>query len=273
VAREDHKHAFPAGAAPSALTVSSTQVTGTSTAPALADHVHAMPGSGTPGASAVGDTAAAGTATTVALSDHRHSREAFGTPVNIDASLTSLSAGSLTTVARADHVHTVSKVPVLIASTTVSTAVASVAFTSIPQTYTHLWLFSRGRSSYVGVNDYIVALFNGDTLWGSSNYVVGGATSSYVNVGPTHGTTNVYAAQPSIHNTYIYGYSSSYYKCVQTTSSYMNNTTGYPTAGGYGQGATGEWYLSGTAITSISLVTTGGANFVSGTTFRLYGIP
>ena len=91
---------------------------GTSASVARADHKHGREASGTPGASAVGDTASTGSATTVALSDHRHSREAFGTPVNIDASLTSLSTGSLTTVARADHVHTVSKVPVLLASTT-----------------------------------------------------------------------------------------------------------------------------------------------------------
>jgi|GEM_PF-6486191 len=92
----------PTYAAPTALTIGGTVVTGAAASVANSAHVHAMPGSATAGASAVGDTAATGTASTVALSDHRHSREAFGTPVALSGSV---SAGSATTVTRSDHQH------------------------------------------------------------------------------------------------------------------------------------------------------------------------
>ena len=194
----------------------------------------------------------------------------FGTPVVVNAQTTSLATGSLTTLARADHVHTVSNVLTLLASTTVTSAVSSVTFSSIPQQYSHLWLLSRSRSSYVGVIDYMVGLFNGDSIWANSNYVSGTSTNSYVNIGPMHGTTNVFASRANMAVTYIFGYSGSDYKYIQCAAQFMNGTTGYPTSGGF---YNGEWYMSTTAITSMRILTTTGNTFLTGTTFRLYGIP
>jgi hypothetical protein len=92
----------PTYAAPTALAIGSTVVTGAAASVANSAHVHAMPGSATAGASAVGDTAATGSAATLALSDHRHSREAFGTPIALSGAV---GAGSATTVTRSDHQH------------------------------------------------------------------------------------------------------------------------------------------------------------------------
>jgi hypothetical protein len=251
------------------LTVSSTQATGTSTAPALADHVHAMPGSGTPGASAVGDTAAAGTATTVALSDHRHSREAFGTPVNIDASLTSLSTGSLTTVARADHVHTVSKVPVLLASSTFSVDAANVSLT-IPGGYQALFIRIIGRVAGPYANGVLAARFNSDT--GNNYYNSSTATlTNYCYVGHCNGGGNNFA-QPSITDFHIGNYAdTSYYKISGTSSSWWNNsTTGYN-----GQNWSASWGMwnSTSAITTILIYETGAYNIKAGTIIKVYGHP
>jgi hypothetical protein len=262
----------PTYAAPTALAIGSTVVTGAAASVANSAHVHAMPGSATAGASAVGDTAATGTAATVALSDHRHSREAFGTPGAVTGGATAAS-GSATTLARSDHVHSTASMPVLLASTTVSSAVSSVTFSSIPQTYSHLWLLTRGRCSFASTVDYIVCLFNGDAIWSNSNYAVTGSAASYTNVGPTHGTTNIFASRASMHMLYIFGYSGSDYKYMQATSSYMNGTTGYPNSGGFGAGGQGEMYMSTTAITSMQLILANGSNFLSGSTMRLYGLP
>ena len=241
---------------------------GTSTSVARADHKHGREASGTPGASAVGDTASAGTSTTVALSDHRHSREAFGTPVNIDASLTSLSAGSLTTVARADHVHTVSKVPVLLASTTLSTTTQYVTFSSIPQTYTDLLLIYGVRlataSTYAGYQCVITV--NGDT---GANYTYYGLVNGLY-VGQAHGATN-YVTCPSANDVRFFNYSTTdqHKQANATAAGWNNSTTAYNAANWSGNCT----WLSNSAITSIRIAgSTVGDNMAAKSYFRLYGI-
>lgn len=237
VTRSDHVHAFPAGGAPSALAITSTQSTGSSTAPALADHVHAMPG--------------------------------FGTPVNIDASLTSLSAGSLTTVARADHVHTVSKVPVLLASSTVSVDVASVSLT-IPGGYQALGVRVIGRVAGPYANGVIAARFNSDA--GANYYNAStGTLTNYCYIGHCNGGGN-YFAQPSITDFHLANYAdTTYYKVSGTSSSWWNNsTTGYNAQNW--ASAWGMWN-STSAITSILIYEVGSYNIKAGTILRIYGYP
>lgn len=267
VAREDHKHAFPAGAAPSALLVASTQATGTSASPALADHVHAMPGSAVAGASAVGDTAATGSATTVALSDHRHSREAFGTPVVVNAQTTSLATGSLTTLARADHVHTVSNVRFLIASSTLSSNTQYVTFTSIPQTFTDLELVfgTRMASGNTSVWYYAAITFNGDT---SNNYIYYGLQPAML-AGIHHGSSN-FQVGLTLNSVYIPMYTGSQVKIANLVMAGFNNSNTAYSASDY----TGfHAWLGTAAITSIRIGELGGNNLASPSYFRLYGIP
>ena len=275
VAREDHKHAFPAGAAPSSLLVASTQATGTSASPALADHVHAMPGSAVAGASAVGDTAATGSATTVALSDHRHSREAFGTPVVVNGQTTSLATGSLTTLARADHVHTVSNVPVLLASTTLTSGAISYSFTSIPSTYKHLELSYMGKSVHSSSNDpdLMYLQFNGDTgaNYRSSFGPSTPRTSSPI-VGLINSATSFLSSQPCEGTIRIYHY-------ANTTNGWYKqaiNTWNYEAGFSAGSAYTAVWYeswdITNTAISTVTINLIR-ANWAVGTHFSLYGIP
>jgi len=132
----------PTYAAPTALTIGGTVVTGAAASVANSAHVHAMPGSAIAGASAVGDTAATGTATTVALSDHRHSREAFGTPGAVTGGATAAS-GSATTLARSDHVHSTAS----LITTTQTAAQAITSSGAKTATYTALSVSATDTSS------------------------------------------------------------------------------------------------------------------------------
>lgn len=258
----------PGFATPGSSAIGDTATAGTATTVSRSDHVHGREAAGTPGASAVGDTASAGSATTVARSDHRHSREAFGTPVNLDASVTSLSAGSLTTVARADHIHTLSKVPVLLASTTLTTSTQYVTFSSIPQTYTDLILIYGVRlataSTYAGYQCLITV--NGDT---AANYTYYGLVNGLY-AGQAHGATN-YVTCPSANEVRFFNYSTTdQHKQVNATSAGWNNsTTAYNSANWSGN----YTWLSNSAITSIRIAGSwAGDNMAAKSYFRLYGI-
>ena len=267
VAREDHKHAFPAGAAPAALLVASTQATGTSASPALADHVHAMPGSAVAGASAVGDTAATGSATTLALSDHRHSREAFGTPGAVTGGATAAS-GSATTLARSDHVHSTASMPVLLASTTLGSAAASVTFSSISGAFSALDIICVCRSAYASQYDTISVQFNNDT---AGNYKISNVTGfTYIPAGYIGAASAFASPYMSIPRLQIYAYSDVNWYATSVGQHYtLVNTTEYTTVS-YQAG--GVWSNTA-AVTSVKIFTYSGSNFVANSTFRLYGIP
>jgi hypothetical protein len=255
-------------ATPGSSAIGDTATAGTATTVSRSDHVHGREAAGTPGASAVGDTAAAGSATTVARSDHRHSREAFGTPVNIDASVTSLSAGSLTTVARADHVHTVSKVPVLIASTTLGSNTATVTLSSIPQTFTNLLLQIVGSTTSGGSTTYenVCAQYSGVT---SSSYYryADSATGTFAYLCPMNSANSNWASAPHVFQTWIANYSSTTLKKGDYSMCYVTLAAG--NALNFITWA--NVFNSTTAITSIALYPTGGQSFVAGSKFALYG--
>jgi hypothetical protein len=270
VTREDHKHAFPAGAAPSALTVSSTQATGTSASPALADHVHAMPGSATAGASAVGDTAATGSATTVALSDHRHSREAFGTPGAVTGGATAAS-GSATTIARSDHVHSTASIPVLLASTTLGSTTASVTFSSITGTYKHLNIVvsCRSTSTFAGGYDIIVARFNGDT--GSNYYSTYDNTVAYtyLAIATIHNSQNfIYSNALGMAECNVGRYTAGYYKVGRSLWGNPNSNT----TNSLYQSVYAYMWKSTAAITQVDVFLQTGS-FAAGSQIDLYGLP
>jgi hypothetical protein len=270
VAREDHKHAFPAGAAPSALTVSSTQATGTSAAPALADHVHAMPGSATAGASAVGDTAATGSAATVALSDHRHGREAFGTPGAVTGGATAAS-GSATTIARSDHVHSTASIPVLLGRTVLTASASSINFTSISSGFHTLLLYVSGKTTTAATLAYTDVQFNGDT---SANYLdqANGSNNAATicGIGYTHGTTNYLSASGALAEAVIYNANSTTeYKTLMTRYVFNNSTSTITNQwGGFGMT---QW-RSTSAISSLLVLSRYADVFATGTSATLYGL-
>ena len=254
----------PTYAAPTALTIGGTAVTGAASSVANSAHVHAMPGSAVAGASAVGDTAATGSATTVALSDHRHSREAFGTPVVVNGQTTALATGSLTTLARADHVHTMSNAWVRIASVTTASSATSITFSSIPQTYNFLRLMLHARSQSVYSLTAGVLRFNGDT---GSNYYsadLGTASQTYIRGALFSGPATYDANIASVSEVCIAGYSSTLFtKPCNIQWGAQNNTSA--TASFAYASFYGIW-RSTAAITSITMTMDSAEAFANGTT-------
>lgn len=257
-----------AATTPGNSAIGDTAAAGTSSSVARADHKHGREASGTAGASAVGDTASAGSATTVALSDHRHSREAFGTPVNIDASLTSLSAGSLTTVARADHVHTVSKVPVLLATTTLSSNSSAVNFNSFSSSYTAIEVRYLARSTYTGqIGDLWFRVNSLSTSIYYSSYS-SALESKLIHI--INAAGNFFGTYFSSGSLLLANYaSSSNVKAVLSSAVYNNSTTAW---------SPGWWALKPEVINTTSAITSvnisaSADNIALGSIFELWGWP
>ena len=163
----------------------------------------------------------------------------------------------------------------LIASNTLSSSAASVTFSAIPGTYTDLVIRSSARSNSGGVSELFLLRFNSDTTTKYSyNYVNGtGATAGagifsaktsawalYVNGGATTANSfgNIEIYIPSYNSTANKPYSS-------FGANEDNNSTAYIAA-------LAGLYTGTSGITSIDILPGNGTNFVSGSSFFLYGI-
>lgn len=163
-----------------------------------------------------------------------------------------------------------------IASTTLSSSAASVTFSSIPQTYTDLVIKGSARSDSAAISDVIMTEFNANTNTIYSNtYLVANSASTL------SGTSSGDASARTIY----------YISAANATSDTFGNFEIYipsyiasqnkPYSGfGVGEtngtdtrvGVTAMLFRDTTAITSIKLTLLTGPNFVSGSTFHLYGI-
>lgn len=160
-----------------------------------------------------------------------------------------------------------------IASTTLSSSTATVTFSSIPQTYTDLVLRFTSRCDIAAVAATANLTFNGTagTAY-SETYIqsTGAAASSvrianqgYIDVVTGAVGANATASTFSSNEIYIPNYTASANKPLSLFNVTENNaTTAYISA------EAGLWRNTA-AITSISIALT---NFVSGSTFHLYGI-
>lgn len=166
----------------------------------------------------------------------------------------------------------------LISSNVLSSAAASVTFSSIPSTYTDLVLRGSARTSDTGTYlNYVSFTFNGNTsslygatrLIGNSSTVTtdrdASATSFDMNgLSPTALTTsNTFSS----FELYIPSYAASQNKPFGAFGVAENNSS---TADQSRIQADAGLFRSTTAISSITL--TSGVNFVSGSSFYLYGI-
>lgn len=166
----------------------------------------------------------------------------------------------------------------LISETVVSIAVASVTFSSIPQGFRHLVLFTRGRTDAAVEIDSIVMRFNGDSganydfeqFYGNGATVVasaGRATSTMVVqfIEGASSRANLFAAGIS----FILGYSVS---GVEKTAINLGQAFGNLSADAdlYAVFRSGLWRNT-SVITSVALIP-GSGNFVSGSRFQLYGV-
>ena len=193
----------------------------------------------------------------------------FGTPVVVNGQTTSLATGSLTTLARADHVHTVSNVPVLLASTTLTSTATSVTVSSIPSGYTHLRIVAMVSVTATGFsNGTLVAQFNGDT---GSNYLSGNLGNVFASqgllLGWTAGASNFVGANMPSDNL-ISDYSSSTKRKYHSGFAMGNTST---TANSMSQGWYTGYWNSTAAITSISFKDYSGYTFAIGSKFSVIG--
>lgn len=153
----------------------------------------------------------------------------------------------------------------LIASNTVSSAVSSVTFSSIPSTYTDIKLIGSVRNDFGGANT-ITAQFNGSSTGFTQKYLEGSGSA----VSSGSGTTWIASSGDSANifsnwEIYIPNYASSNYKSWSTDSvTELNGNPAYATL------IAGLWSNTA-AITSITLTQSGG-NFRQYSSFYLYGI-
>lgn len=156
-----------------------------------------------------------------------------------------------------------------IATTTLGSAAASVSFTSISGSYTDLVLVISARMSGGGGASAIQAQFNSDT---GSNYSFtllngdGSSATSARNSNQTQAAIGLATDTAGEFSTNI----------VQISN--YSNTTTYKTllaragiASDRVRAIVSLW-RSTSAITSITVINNGAVNFVSGSTFTLYGI-
>lgn len=155
-----------------------------------------------------------------------------------------------------------------IATNTLSTATATVTFSSISGTYTDLVLVVNAKSTSGGVD--LSMRFNGDS---ASNY---SKTNLYGDAGGAKSTRQTNQTQGNLN---LAGYVTNSFGTYQIAH-IMNytNTTTYKTylsrAGNVSvgvDGIVGTWFKTPEAITSIALFVSGDT-FASGSTFTLYGI-
>lgn len=159
-----------------------------------------------------------------------------------------------------------------IATTTLSSAQATITFSSISGSYTDLVLVCSARSATSATSDSYLLTFNSDTssLYSRTRILGNGSTaSSAKRTGAPNIDFEGLAGNTSAANTFM--------NAIVQLQNYSNTTTNKTVlirgndANSYVTVAAGL-YRSNSAITSITLNTSSTANFSSGSTFTLYGI-
>jgi hypothetical protein len=161
----------------------------------------------------------------------------------------------------------------VISTQTLASAVTSVTFSSIPQTYTDLVLWFDTSMSSTGASIY--AEFNADTstLY-SVTYLGGNGTSAYTGRASSQNSAGIAA--------YSTGYGSSRFIVTSNIMNYSNTTTFKTVLNKYSQAGNAveelvNLYRNTSAITSIKLNSRNGGTptghtFSVGSTFTLYGV-
>lgn len=155
------------------------------------------------------------------------------------------------------------------------TGVSSVTFSSIPQTgYTDLVLVSSARSATSSGNwDGVYVSFNGTSIttnhsarrmYGFSTLALSDSSLPYANIIPSNSVTASTFGNASM---YIPNYTGSNNKSISVDAVTENNSS----SGAIAFLTAGLWSNTA-AITSITLTTESGGNFVPNSTFYLYGV-
>lgn len=159
---------------------------------------------------------------------------------------------------------------VLFATNTLSSSTSVVTFSNIIQTYTDLLLLISARCDYGALQCYVTfngnsnsvysgTLLNGNGSTTSSSRITAGTYFEAENVATSY-TVNTFSNV----ELYIPNYTASRNKALQNIGVNPNSGASSTVA------ARGQLFSNTSAITSITI--TSGSNFVSGSTFYLYGI-
>ena len=163
----------------------------------------------------------------------------------------------------------------LINSNVLSSSAASVTFSAIPATYTDLVVRASARTDTAAAIESCQVQFNSDTATNYSYVLISGngsaassniySSQNYVGSIPADAaiaTSNTFASWEM----YVPSYLVSQNKPLSVIGMQENNQTGAfirPTAG---------LWRNTAAVTSITFAGVSGGNFVSGSSFYLYGI-
>lgn len=163
----------------------------------------------------------------------------------------------------------------LIASNTLSSSAASVTFSSIPNTYTDLVLRWSVRTDYGATRTGFRVAFNSITSGYSETYIIQYNTSTVA--------SGTYTGNAYFNAEYIDGtgatantFGSGEFYLPSYTASQNKPMSQFSVAEGNSAADTGmyvkAWLLSQTAAISSATLTANAGNFVSGSSFFLYGI-
>jgi hypothetical protein len=166
---------------------------------------------------------------------------------------------------------------VKIASTTLSSTTANITFSSIPNTYTDLYIVGSTRGDVGGTNTNCNARYNGDT---AANY---GYDFTYGVAGTVAGSSNgsatfdmiVYGGPGNTGQANSFGCFWSYIgDYLKTTSKTIITLSTRITSGNTGDtyAVVNSSQYRGSTISSIQYYPSNGTGFVAGTTITLYGI-
>jgi hypothetical protein len=155
-----------------------------------------------------------------------------------------------------------------------ATAVASITFAGIPNTYKHLQIRFISRNTVVG--DQLGMQFNSD---GSSNYArhelsgFGSSANAYASTSQIQiiGVGfEAYSSNPA--NMFGAGIIDILDYNNTSKNKTVRSLTGYDTNGGGGVGLVSGLWMNTSAITSIVMNQQSGGNFATNSQFSLYGI-
>jgi hypothetical protein len=165
----------------------------------------------------------------------------------------------------------------LISSNVLSSSAASVTFSAIPATYTDLVVRVSTRSSVASTQSNLAVELNSDSsaLYSATFLFMTGVTPYSQNwtgdtYGRTYGNTVGSSATSNTFSNfelYLPSYTASQNKPLSTFGVTENNSTNDATIT-----ATANLYRSTTAISSLRFFNNDSSNFVSGSSFYLYGI-
>jgi len=163
----------------------------------------------------------------------------------------------------------------LISSQVLGSSAASVTFSSIPQTYTDLVLRISARSDFSGVVENMMFSFNSDYSGSYSDTALRGNGAAASSVRDTSALSIYWSAAGNISTSntfgsaeiYIPSYTASQYKPLSGIGAGETNaTTAY-------MGATAGLYRGSTSAISSILISVGnGSNWLTNSSFYLYGI-